>query len=93
MFTLIAVRPQKSTAAIPRVSSIGIRKVAGAQDSLLVAERFVEGLSKHDADILYSVMLVDFKVAQRLELKVETSVMSKAGSSMWSKKWMPVEML
>ncbi len=56
---------------------MGIREITGAQDSLLVTQRFVKRLTKHDAHIFDGVVLVDFKVTTSLEVQIESSVMSK----------------
>src|SRR5437899_1481273 len=52
----------------------GHDKVAGAVDSLLIAERLPHGLPEHDADIFDRVMLVDVQVAARFEFEVERAV-------------------
>ena len=52
----------------------GHDEVAGAEDALLVAERFVEGLAKGDADVLDGVVLVDVEVAGAGEREVEATV-------------------
>ena len=43
----------------------------------LAAQRFVERLSQHDADIFDGVMLIDIEVALGFELQIEAAVMGE----------------
>ena len=58
----------------------GHDKVAGAVDSLFVAERLPHGLPEHDADVFDRMMLVDVQVAARFEFEVEGAVPVEAGA-------------
>ena len=56
---------------------------------MLVSKGFLEGLAQHEADIFHGVMIVDFKIALRLDLDIEQPVARK-DLSMWLKNGMPV---
>ena len=44
---------------------------------MLVSKGFLEGLAQHEADIFHGVMIVDFKIAFRLDLDIEQPVARK----------------
>src|SRR3989442_2940624 len=50
---------------------------AEAHDALLVAERLLERLAEHDADVLDGVVLVDLDVALRLEGEVDEAMLGE----------------
>jgi hypothetical protein len=52
-------------------------EIAGAQNAALGAQRFVEELAEHDADIFDGVVLVDIEVALGFELEIEATVMGE----------------
>ena len=52
-------------------------EIAGAQNPALGAQRLVEELAQHNADILDGVVLIDIKVAFGFELKIEAAMMSE----------------
>src|SRR3974390_31563 len=54
----------------------GHHEISGTQNAAFGAECRGEGLSKRDADVFYRVMLVDIKVARRLQLQIECAVAS-----------------
>ena len=53
-------------------------KITRAQDAALVAERFLDGFPKCDADIFHRMVLVHVKIAHAFEFEVETAVLGKA---------------
>src|SRR5277367_4329122 len=55
----------------------GHHEIACAKNSPLGAQRFVEALAKHYANIFDGVMLIDGQVALGLKLKIEAAVMGK----------------
>ncbi len=67
-------RPDRSSAARTSASSIGSRHDAIAPDAALVAQRLVQRLAQHDADILDRVMVVDVQVALGMHRQVENRV-------------------
>ena len=52
----------------------GHQKISGAEDAALGAQGFLYGLTKHDTDIFYSVVLIDVEIAAGIEIHVEGAV-------------------
>ena len=65
-------------------------RVAVAGDAAAVAERLVERLAEHDADVLGRVVRAGLEVARRLDVEVERAWRASR-SSMWSRKPTPVD--
>jgi len=69
--TAKAARPLRSTAAMARVSSIGMRKYPVAQDATLSPRARSKASPSADAYVLYGVMLVHIEIAIALECEIE----------------------
>src|SRR5262245_65571518 len=57
-----------------------VQRAAGlteATDPMLVSERFFEGLTQHETHIFYGVMIIDVKIAFRVDLDIEQPVARK----------------
>src|ERR1051326_354365 len=53
------------------------QEIAGAEDSLLAAQRTIESLAERNADVLHRVVLVDIKVPLRYQLQAKAAMAGK----------------
>src|ERR1044071_4384985 len=55
----------------------GHDKISGAQNAALIAQRLSERLPQRDADIFYSMVLVNVEISDGSELQIECTVIGK----------------
>src|SRR5580700_6989057 len=53
------------------------KKIAGPQDTFLVAQGLIECFSQHDPGVLHRVMLIDIQIASGTEVQIKGTVMRK----------------